>query len=39
LTSVLHNHGLWLSFIIFSLGRSLFLVMYIPRLNRTLFEK
>ncbi|RAK22038.1 MATE family multidrug resistance protein [Anoxybacillus vitaminiphilus] len=38
-TPSLHNHGLWLSFIIFSLGRSLFLVMYIPRLNRTLFEK
>ncbi|MGS5020162.1 MATE family efflux transporter [Paenibacillus sp. JJ1683] len=28
------NHGLWLSFIIFALGRSLFLVVYLPRLKR-----
>jgi multidrug resistance protein, MATE family len=34
-----HNHGLWLAFIIFSLGRSLFLAMYVPTLNRTLFRK
>jgi multidrug resistance protein, MATE family len=34
-----HNHGLWLAFIIFSLGRSLFLAMYVPTLNRTLFKK
>ncbi|MFC7687502.1 MATE family efflux transporter [Ureibacillus sp. GCM10028918] len=33
----LQNHGLWLAFIIFSLGRSIFLVMYIPSLNRKLF--
>jgi MATE family multidrug resistance protein len=36
---VFHNHGLWLAFIIFSLGRSLFLAMYVPTLNRTLFRK
>jgi multidrug resistance protein, MATE family len=36
---VFHNHGLWLAFIIFSLGRSLFLAMYVPMLNRTLFRK
>jgi multidrug resistance protein, MATE family len=36
---VYHNHGLWLAFIIFSLGRSLFLTMYVPKLNRTLFRK
>jgi multidrug resistance protein, MATE family len=36
---VYHNHGLWLAFIIFSLGRSLFLAMYVPKLNRTLFRK
>ncbi|WP_394120022.1 MATE family efflux transporter [Planococcus donghaensis] len=29
----LQNHGLWLAFILFSLGRSAFLVMYIPKLN------
>ena len=28
------NHGLWLAFLVFSLGRSLFLALYIPRLNR-----
>ncbi len=33
----LQNHGLWLAFIAFSLGRSIFLVMYIPTLNRRLF--
>lgn len=30
----LQNHGLWLSFIAFSTGRSLFLSLYIPKLNR-----
>lgn len=29
----LQNHGLWLAFILFSLGRSAFLVMYIPKLS------
>jgi multidrug resistance protein, MATE family len=33
----LKNHGLWLAFILFSLGRSLFLAMYIPSLNRKIF--
>nr|WP_106782851.1 MATE family efflux transporter [Lysinibacillus timonensis] len=31
------NHGLWLAFIVFSLGRSVFLAMYVPTLNRKLF--
>lgn len=34
----LQNHGLWLAFIIFSLGRSFFLAIYIPKLNRKLFS-
>jgi MATE family multidrug resistance protein len=32
------NHGLWFSFIVFSIGRSVFLVMYVPKLNRKLFS-
>lgn len=28
----LGNHGLWLSFILFGLGRSVFLLIYIPNL-------
>jgi MATE family multidrug resistance protein len=32
------NHGLWLAFLAFSLGRSLFLALYIPRLNRKVTE-
>lgn len=31
------NHGLWLSFIIFSAGRSVFLAIFVPRLTRKLF--
>ncbi|MGM0875698.1 MAG: MATE family efflux transporter [Bacillota bacterium] len=34
-----NNHGLWLAFIVFSLGRSLFLAIYIPKLTRKLFPK
>ncbi|MFP3918355.1 MATE family efflux transporter [Lysinibacillus telephonicus] len=34
----LQNHGLWLAFILFSVGRSIFLAMYIPSLNRKLFN-
>lgn len=30
----LDNHGVWLAFILFSLGRSLFLWLYVPTLNR-----
>jgi MATE family multidrug resistance protein len=33
----LGNHGLWLAFIVFSFGRSLFLTMYVPALSRKLF--
>lgn len=28
------NHGLWLSFIVFALGRSLFLIIYLPQLKK-----
>ncbi|WDM25158.1 MATE family efflux transporter [Paenibacillus mucilaginosus] len=35
----LGNHGLWLSFIVFTLGRSVFLWMYLPRLNRLFLTK
>ncbi|WP_353047776.1 MATE family efflux transporter [Planococcus sp. ISL-109] len=31
---VFGNHGLWLAFIAFSAGRSIFLSLYIPKLNR-----
>ncbi|RFU69422.1 MATE family efflux transporter [Peribacillus saganii] len=33
------NHGLWLSFILFSAGRSVFLVLFVPRLSRKLFPR
>ena len=33
------NHGVWLAFILFSLGRSVFLVLYLPQLHRKLFPK
>ncbi len=33
----MNNHGLWLAFIAFSLGRSVFLAMYVPSLTRKLF--
>lgn len=33
----MNNHGLWLAFIAFSLGRSAFLAMYVPSLTRKLF--
>ncbi|MDQ0115588.1 MATE family efflux transporter [Paenibacillus harenae] len=33
------NHGLWLAFIVFSIGRSAFLAIFIPKLNRKLFSK
>lgn len=29
----LENHGVWLAFILFSLGRSVFLILYVPKLN------
>ncbi|WP_371378549.1 MATE family efflux transporter [Sporomusa aerivorans] len=31
----LGNHGVWLAFIVFSLGRSLFLWLYLPGLNKS----
>jgi multidrug resistance protein, MATE family len=30
----LGNHGLWLAFLLFSLGRSVFLILYVPKLRR-----
>ncbi|MBM7653571.1 putative MATE family efflux protein [Neobacillus cucumis] len=38
ITPIWHNHGLWLAFIVYTIGRSGFLVMYTPRLNKKLFE-
>jgi len=32
----LDNHGLWLAFILFSTARSLFLILHVPKLTRTL---
>ncbi|MGE6830178.1 MATE family efflux transporter [Priestia megaterium] len=37
-TPIWHNHGLWLAFIIYTIGRSGFLVMYTPQLNKKLVE-
>ncbi len=34
LVPYLQNHGVWLAFIVFSLGRSLFLWPYLPRLSK-----
>ncbi|MFU2014149.1 MATE family efflux transporter [Peribacillus butanolivorans] len=33
------NHALWLGFTVFSLGRSVFLALYIPQLSHKLFPK
>lgn len=33
-TPIWHNHGLWLAFILYTVGRSVFLVMYLPSLNK-----
>lgn len=38
-TPVWHNHGLWLAFIVYTIGRSAFLVMYIPRLNNKVLQQ
>ncbi len=38
ITPIWHNHGLWLAFIIYTIGRSGFLVMYIPKLNKKLWQ-
>jgi MATE family multidrug resistance protein len=37
-TPIWHNHGLWLAFIVYTIGRSGFLVMYTPRINKKLFQ-
>jgi MATE family multidrug resistance protein len=36
-TPIWHNHGLWLAFIVYTIGRSGFLVLYTPRLNKKLW--
>lgn len=36
---VFDNHGVWLAFIVFSVGRSVFLGLYIPYLTQKLFPK
>jgi len=38
ITPIWHNHGLWLAFITYTIGRSVFLIMYIPRLNKKLLQ-
>ncbi|UYT88669.1 MATE family efflux transporter [Priestia megaterium] len=38
ITPIWHNHGLWLAFVIYTIGRSVFLVMYTPRLNKKLLH-
>jgi multidrug resistance protein, MATE family len=37
-TPIWHNHGLWLAFIIYTIGRSGFLVLYTPKLNKKLWH-
>ncbi|QIZ08328.1 MATE family efflux transporter [Priestia megaterium] len=37
-TPIWHNHGLWLAFILYTFGRSGFLIMYTPRLNKRLLS-
>ncbi|MGM2942869.1 MATE family efflux transporter, partial [Bacillus cereus group sp. BC59] len=36
-TPIWHNHGLWFAFIIYTTGRSGFLMMYKSRLDQQLF--
>ncbi len=36
LAARLDNHGLWLAFILFSSARSLFLILHVPKLTRTI---
>ncbi|RBN36814.1 MATE family efflux transporter, partial [Priestia megaterium] len=38
ITPTWHNHGLWLAFVIYTIGRSVFLVMYTPRLNKKILH-
>jgi len=38
-TPIWHNHGLWLAFIVYTIGRSGFLVMYTPSLNKKLLHQ
>lgn len=37
LVPTFHNHGLWISFLLFSLSRSIFLSLFIPKLSRSKF--
>ncbi|TWT01951.1 MATE family efflux transporter [Planomicrobium sp. CPCC 101079] len=38
LVPLLGNHGLWLAFLVFSFGRSFFLALYVPKLNKKYME-
>ncbi|OLO38027.1 MATE family efflux transporter [Alkalihalophilus pseudofirmus] len=33
-----HNHGVWIAFVLFSLGRSFFLWLFVPKLTRMKFS-
>ncbi|WP_332690577.1 MATE family efflux transporter [Halalkalibacter lacteus] len=33
-----HNHGIWFAFVLFSLARSFFLSLFVPKLTRTKFS-
>lgn len=37
LVPAFHNHGVWMAFLLFSLARSIFLSLYIPQLNQSIF--
>jgi MATE family multidrug resistance protein len=34
----IHNHGIWFAFVLFSLARSFFLSLFVPKLTRTKFS-
>lgn len=38
LIPIYQNNGLWMAFLLFSLGRSIFLLRYVPKLTRTKFS-
>ncbi|MFZ3589936.1 MATE family efflux transporter [Bacillus sp. DJP31] len=38
LVPIYQNQGIWVAFVIFSLGRSVFLWLHVPRLTRTYFQ-
>jgi MATE family multidrug resistance protein len=38
LVPTIHNHGIWFAFVLFSLARSFFLSLFVPKLTRTKFS-